>query len=81
VVGEVSVNVAVAAAFTVTEIEPVVEFAGLAESVALTENEYVPAVVGVPVREQPLSVSPGAEPLTSEQVYGAVPPEIPIAPV
>jgi len=29
----------VAAAFTVTEIEPVVEFAGLAESVALTENE------------------------------------------
>ena len=80
-VGEVSVNVAAVAGFTVTEIAPVVELAELLESVALMDRGYVPAAVGVPVREQPLSMSPGTDPLTSEQLYGAAPPETPIAPV
>ncbi len=37
---------------------PVPVLAGLAESVAFTINATVPAVVGVPLTTQPLSVSP-----------------------
>jgi hypothetical protein len=65
------------------ETAPVDVLAGLAESVAFTVGVDVPAMVGVPVSEQLLfSVSPaGTEPLTSEQLYGAVPPVTPMLPV
>lgn len=47
---------------------PVVELAGDAESVALMEKLEFPAVVGVPVSEQPVKVSPlGIVPLASAQ--------------
>ena len=47
---------------------PVVELTGLLESVALMEKVEFPAVVGVPVSEQPVSVNPlGIVPLASAQ--------------
>ncbi len=67
--GDVRESVTPAGLMTM-ETAPVEVLAGLAESVALTVGVEVPAVVGVPVREQLLfSVRPaGTEPLTSEQL-------------
>ena len=50
--------------------------AGELESVTLTVNEEVPAVVGVPlICPEPLSVKPaGREPEVSDQLYGVLPP-------
>ena len=49
---------------------------GELESVTLTVNEAVPAMVGVPVIcPEPFSVKPcGRKPALTDQVYGAVPP-------
>ena len=57
------------AAFTVTGIDAVVEFAGDAESVALMSTEVVPAAVGVPVILQPFKARPaGRFPPATAQV-------------
>src|ERR1700754_2446044 len=67
---------------TVIVMEPVEEFARMEESVALIDSTYDPAAVGVPVKLHPFSVRPtGTEPLTTAQVYGALPPVIVSAPV
>ena len=67
--GDVRVSVT-AAALMVMLTGPVVELDGDAESVALTVTDEVPAVVGVPLREQfAFSVRPaGSVPLTRAQL-------------
>ena len=60
---------------------PLVLPCGLELSVTLTDMFDVPAVVGVPATVQPtgVSVNPaGNDPAVIVQVYGAVPPVIPI---
>jgi hypothetical protein len=71
------------AGFTVIVTELVVEFAGELESLALTDTTEAPETVGVPLSEQfPFRVKPaGIVPLTSEQVYGEVPPLMPMLPL
>ena len=75
--GDVRVKVAVAAVI-VRDTGPVVVFAGLLESVALTVTVAGPAVVGVPLTTQLEAVSPAGSPAVTTQVYGPVPPVTPI---
>jgi len=58
---------------------PVVLSCGVDASVTCTVRPAVPAVVGVPLTVQPVSVRPaGSVPAVTEQTYGAVPPVTPI---
>ena len=55
---------------------------GFDASVAWMVMSEVPAVVGVPLTVQPVSVRPaGKVPFVTVQAYGAVPPVMPIVPV
>jgi hypothetical protein len=54
--------------------------AGLPESVTLTTIGEDPAVVGVPLTVQPVSVSPAGRVPVIEHVYGVVPPVAVIVP-
>jgi hypothetical protein len=73
---EVVICTAVTEAVTVMLRLAVAVCAGELESVTLTVNEEVPAVVGVPlITPEVLSVRPaGNEPELTDQVYGVVPP-------
>ncbi len=79
--GAVPVSVRVGTGSTVMVMGPVVVMVGLLESVTFTVTGVDPGVVGVPVMVQPVSVRPaGSVPETRTQVYGPVPPVMPMGP-
>ena len=79
--GAVPVSVRVGTGSTVMVMGPVVVIAGLLESVTFTVMGGDPAVVGVPVMVQPVSARPaGSVPEARVQVYGPVPPVMPMGP-